>query len=325
MPANDDFRIVRVQPRPTSAREIDEQVRNLLNADGSPLQVECLRAQADNNQTTPLPLWRRALANLVIGQTSEDAARPFKKREFALFSIEDDRAAERETISIDLFIGLKDQIQFSAGRMEGELVPFLSVQRTSIDQSAPAEGERNDVTFGLTSPLYFFRSGGGLAHTLNVTAEWETDSDFDSSMTALRLAWTPFVRNTCLDWLHVWQSESSLNCGFAVVADYADVADPGEKIDLADVDQYGRVGLDLSFTWDQELTGESVLQFGAGYSFRSSFTDDDDGEADLITASLIFLPSDDSHFSFGIEYRHGEDLSSLDEQQTTMIRFGYRQ
>lgn len=324
LPENADFQMERLQSiRRSDEGWINARVRDVLNGETGHIVVRCRRAPAPPNPNVASET-QSFFSGLVVGRTSEDAGRALADREFATFSVENDRAADRETISIDLFIGWDSPLWWRGRGYEGQFVPFVGLQRTEIDQTASATGERNDLTFGITLPVAFYRSGGGIASTLNAAVEWETDTDFDSSMTTARFSWAPQIRGTCFDWHTRWSTQSPWTCSVAVVADYSDVGDPGEKVKLAEVDQYARLGLDVSFAYDYELSGGSVLQAGASYSLREPVSDDD-GEADLISLNLLLLPSDESHFSFGIEYRHGEDLSSFEAQETTLFRVGYRQ
>lgn len=309
-----------------SAEQLSARAVEVLNDRAVWYEIECL---------APAPEPGEGGGGFIIGRSSEDLSRPkLGDREFATISITEDRSAESETAAVEFFVGLPLRNAWLDGRriggtgeLESAITPYFAVHKTDIEQDAPAEGEVDDVTFGVASVNYLF-ADGDLTDAITLSLEWETDVSFDSSMTTARIKWEPLIgrMETCLIPAERFRPQTRgppIRCSASLVADYADVGDPGEKISLQDVDQYTRVGLDFEFDYDFRLTNGNVINLGLGYSIREP-VDGDDGDADMISAELLFLPSPDSHFSFGIEYRHGEDLSSLEEQETTLVRVGFR-
>lgn len=306
-----------------STETASDRARSLLNTRQGDLVVRCIAAQRPPAETN----------NIVVGRSSKDAGRRrLQDREFAQIALTDDRSADRETTAIDLFIGYRNpHWGRSTETIDWGISPFVALQKIEIDQATPAAKEVDDLTFGLSAPIYLYDNG--LQHVIQLDAEWETDTGFESGVTTARISWMPYINETlpCLNRYSAQRSEagvvtrfSRLGCSFNLVAEYVEVGDPGEKAALQTVDQYARAGFDVSFDYDVPVGEGAILNLGVGYALRESFTEDEDGDADLISAEISWLPSETSHFSFGIEYRHGEDLTSLDAQETTMLRFGYR-
>lgn len=303
---------------------VDQRARIIaaLNGPVSWLGVRCPSTDGpvEPDPITVTSIFDSITEHLIVGKSEEDATRSdMADREFATLSITDDRAAEEETTEINLFLGWQFPMMEAGANNDitYRVVPFISLQKTSVERDEPGPEETDDLTFGISVPTVW--RGNIFAPSL----KWETDTDFESSVTALRLDWSP-------EWLlprcfrAYWSTTIRFRCDYAVVVDYSDVGDAGEKSDLEDINQFARAGFDVGFDYYHDLgEGPAQINFGVNYQRRESLNDEG-GDADLLSAVLQILPGDESHFSFGIEYTHGEDLTSLEPDETTMLRIGYR-
>lgn len=321
----DGFVVERSVPSDLTPTQRIERVRLVLSG-----VVEWLTIRCPTNIPSPRTpvaqrenLFSHLIEHLVVGQSEDDVAKEkMGDREFATVSFTDDRAAETETTEIALFLGWNFGMQLAQdGDLRYRFAPFISLEKTSIEQEAPDPDETDDLTFGLSAPME--HDGPWGTHYITPMIKWESDTDFDSSVTSFRVDWSPFVpEEGCFE--EYLSTNFQLRCYYAIVVDYVDVGDAGEKENLLELDQYTRAGIDLGLNYYHDVgEGPSQINLGLIYQRRESLNDEG-GDADLFSAVLQFLPGASSHFSFGIEYNHGEDLSSLDEQETTMVRFGYR-
>lgn len=300
-----------------------EQIRAALNGPVAWLRVSCPSQVAANAETPPAArgFFGAITEHLIVGRSEDDADRDMGDREFATVSFTDDRAADTETTAIEMYLGWQFGTQRANRRLMYQLTPFISLQKTSIEQDGPATGETDDLTFGASGTFWVLGDTNWGRHIISPTLSWGTDTNFDSSVMVAALDWTPVgLGSRCLG--RYLSEDFRLRCDYAFVVDHLNVSDPGEKVELLTRQQFTRVGYDFRLDYYQRV-GAGDVNFGVGYQRRDDISDEG-GDADLISAVLQFMPGAESHFSIGVEYRQGEDLTNLEPSQTTLLRIGYR-
>jgi hypothetical protein len=321
----------------TNAAQRDRRVAEFLDGGARWLTVSCIsEAGRDPASSSPSPTrspFERWVSNVIVGRTNADATRSqLSKREFATFSITDDREADAQTTAIEAFIGFPLPYWAHPDHYsEIGFTPFLSWQRQHVETDAGlVTKDIDNLTFGLSSPIYFYeRSGsnaGDLSFVVQTSVAWETDSEFDSSVGRVELAYVPYHNFPCLS--GYMSSRFLLRCEARLVTDWVEVADPGDKANLQNASEFFRVGLDLGLTFHQPIPGApGLIELAASYSARDDIgqsTTDPDGDADLFRAAISLLPGDESHFAFGVEYRMGENIASMEEQEQVLLQLRYR-
>lgn len=258
------------------------------------------RCRALDVPASPPPPERPTLIVTSVSDAGQTA--DLKDRPFATFSWLDDRQGDSESASIDLFMGFSGPIWFDS------VSPSLAYQRTTGVEPV------NDLALAL--------EGGG--DVLSWTAGYETDDAFESALYRATLTYLPFTGpNPCAK---AWSSppEKGGRCDLWILADYVDVGDTGEKTDLIDRREFGRLGVRLSANrWIRLGEGEDFLQLSGSYTLYETVSGDD-ADADLARVTLDYIPSSESPFSFGLTYERGEDLTSFTPIDQIKITLGYR-
>lgn len=111
----------------------------------------------------------------------------------------------------------------------------------------------------------------------------------------------------------------------AAILDYGEIVRVGDKVALQTIPRYYRVGYDLSSDWLLLAGGPALPRTSLEIDYF--FRDDISGEpanADLFSGSMTFKPSESSDFSLNLTYESGETLTSLTEQETWKLGFGYK-
>ena len=207
----------------------------------------------------------------------------------------------------------------------GDIRPFAGYERIS---SVDPASEVNNLDLGLRGHFRFARNDGKEAYIGGLTAAYETDDRFKSSLTRFEAslslplkAWTD----------RTFPGNGSSKCvicqtaNMTLVTDYVEVSDPGDKLALLDLPQYARLGFDAG--WDVRLNrGKDKPGFG----FNVQYSRRDDLRGDGATASRMisraaYYPTPQSHYVFGLEYDKGEDLISFSNIDRWMLTWGYRQ
>lgn len=216
-----------------------------------------------------------------------------------------------------------------ATRGYGDIRPFTSYERISnVDVSS----EVNNLDVGLRGHFRFAHNDGKEAYTGALTAAYETDDRFDSSLTRFEASLTLPVKTWMDARLPALSSASNnaecLICqttSMTLVTDYVDVSDPGAKSSLVDLPQYARAGFDAQ--WEVRLNrGKDKPGFGLNlqYSRREDLSNRG-ATADRLISRAAYYPTPQSHYVFGLEYDKGKDLSSLTGIDSWMFTWGYRQ
>jgi len=264
-------------------------------------------------------LGKTRIAKDLEGASEEDVA----DSSFATIAGKRDDEANTESYSIDAFLLFE-----GFGSERSKYRPYVGFQRAGANDPTK---DVNDLTFGVDNSRYWETGDthGFLPEIqyLDASLSWETDDQFDSSVTRAEVIYRPY-------WGGKFPTGAGINgcagpntyCVYnvAAVADFAEVSDAGEKTALADVEQYGRLGYNLegSVHWAPDKFGD--LSLGFTYKLRDTFTDDDDGDAQYLTARLGYSPPKAGNYSFGLDYVRGEDLTSLEKQEYWALSFGFR-
>jgi hypothetical protein len=260
-----------------------------------------------------------------VSQTEKDK---YSQRDPARISYYKSASDKSAIVNIRAAIAAPDIAQWGddadATKTSGNVRPFVAYERvTHWNQYS----EVNNLDFGIRSRFRFADDEAEHAYIGNLTAAWQTDDEFQSALTRFEASLKPPVQY----WLYgdsdpkreycVWCQ----NANMTIVADYVGIDDPGDKVTLNNVKQYGRLGYDME--WGVRLkrpAGLPTFGMNVQYSAREDVTSNR-ASADRLGARAMYYPTDTSHFAFGLEYDRGKDLTSLVELDRWMITWGYRQ
>ena len=267
--------------------------------------------------------WRIAST---VNETEKD---DYTKRDPARLSYVDSATDSAPVVSVKGVIAAPAIItwgdQSVATKGFGDIRPFTGYERIS---SVNPASEVNNLDFGLRGHFRFARNDGKEAYIGGLTAAYETDDHFQSSLTRFEASlslplkqWTDrtFIGNGSSDCVICQTTNMTL------VSDYVEVSNPGEKVALLNLPQYARVGFDAG--WDVRLKrGKDKPAFGLNVQYSRR----DDLRGDGATASRMisraaYYPTPQSHYVFGLEYDKGEDLISFSNIDRWMLTWGYRQ
>jgi hypothetical protein len=207
----------------------------------------------------------------------------------------------------------------------GTIKPFVGYERIS---SQSHSSEINNVDLGLRGQYRFGQYDGLPAFNGALSAAYETDDRFKSSLTRIEATlsppWAAWLRERHLiqeDKNCVWCQSS----GLTLTTDYVHVGNPGDKTALYDLPQFARVGFDAGWSvqWKPHPDMAS-LGLDVQLADRQDVTGNS-ATASRLTTRATYYPSAASHVVLGLQYDKGKDLSSLTPIDTWMITWGYRQ
>lgn len=269
-------------------------------------------AASGANQRAKTPEAKSSLPSLVLGKSEDDAGKEFSKRGFATVGMSADWEEDKSTWDVDAFIGWDKPFQLSPS---ADLMPFVAWQYHT--------GKKiDDLTLG-GALIWLEGNLGEDKSVIRIKPAWETDHHFRSSLWRLDATWTPPVFGACERTSN--PGVSYANCEITLVADYAEVANPGRKAALATVANYARVGVDMAVTYAHAVTDDlGYISASAGLSIRQA-PDDKKTDAELFTASLGFLPSKKGAWKISLDYSRGRDLTELTKQDKIVLSVGVRQ
>lgn len=267
---------------------------------GGFVSFPCGGGSGDEPGTTS---WRDALilTNVDDSGSTEDP----ENRPFASFSWLSDRETDEETASVDLYLGFSEPIWF------GAVSPSLAYQRKT------GSDPLNDLTFALA----------GEYGPLTWSAGYETDDDFDSALyrAAFQFDLTDSV-GLC-DFLFGSDGGGNLRggrCDLALLADYVDVTDIGDKAGLLDRRDFARAGGRFALSWWlEDPATEGYWLLDGSYTAYGTLSGDD-ADADLGKLSISYVPGRDSPYSLGVSFERGADLTSFSRIDQVKVEFGLR-
>jgi hypothetical protein len=295
-----------------------------------PISAPVIAAQPAPEDGKPKTGLRAAISHWRIASTVNETEKDdYTKRDPARLSYVDNAADSAPVISAKGVIAAPAIItwgdQTVATRGFGDIRPFAGYERISCVNPG---SDVNNLDFGLRGHFRFARNDGKEAYIGGLTAAYETDDRFQSSLTRFEAslslplkAWTD----------RTFPGNGSSECvicqtaNMTLVTDYVNVSDPGEKVALLNLPQYARAGFDAQ--WDVRLNrGKDKPGFGLNVQY--SRRDDLSGEgatASRMISRAAYYPTPQSHYVFGLEYDKGEDLISLSTIDRWMLTWGYRQ
>lgn len=319
------------QPEPTTTRDRVAAFYDLDRADG--YRVRCLspgQARDPNAPPPARPEWR-----IDVGATQADLLKSLEDRETASVSLRVDQQADTEIGTVRGVVaatwsppGGPDQTVWFRGG------PYLGYER--VTHPSPDKAI-NNLEVGVRGSWLFYPGAtdadAAYGSWLTLSSALLTDDQGDSSAWRVEAAFRPgfgdaifrsgygFDR-TVVDEASYWVTARwDLN----LIADYAEVTDPGEKQALLTRPDFLRWGYDLSgelrLRWRERAP---TVGLSAIYQYRDDLNDAG-GNADRITARLKYYPSKESRWAFGIEYDRGENVLSLEPMENWLMTLGYRQ
>ena len=289
-----------------TAGDIDSVASAYLRGDFHGITIECPQPPSDGPGPgrTGGPATSR-LIRLVVTSGPDDLWLPLASRGFGTFGYTDDREAGSQSITADVVIGTEP---FDLGPTSW--AAYVDYQRNT-SSAAP----QNDLAFGLRGEWT------DDSHRLSWAGSYETDDEFESSLYRAELGWEP-PRLALCSTMAGSDPRQYFVCRGGLWADYASIADPGDKTSLLGVEDYLRVG-----GWANILFGRrfqtGAFEAEAGYELMEPITGDY-GDAARGFASLRYIPGDTSNFSFSVTYEAGEDITSLVRSELIKIELGVR-
>jgi hypothetical protein len=258
------------------------------------------------------PLWSR----VIIGAGVADIAQSFDKRSFATIGYAEDGKKGTDTKTADIVFALRPMPLLGAGTLdEVSWTPFLELDR----KTAPARAdELNDLGLGMT--FITGRKINRLPLMIQGEGGWQTDDRFNASLWRGAISASPPSWGICA---RAVGERTSFRCSTRVLADYANVSDPGDKKKLKELSDYARVGLDFEVVFGWQMANDAVLSWRGAYQARRPF-DGSDADAELWNGEISIAPSKASHFNFSLSYTAGESLDSLVPIEQLQIKLGVR-
>ncbi|HEV7691606.1 MAG TPA: hypothetical protein VGO52_12310 [Hyphomonadaceae bacterium] len=245
---------------------------------------------------------------LIIGETKDDLSREkFADQKFGKISLTSEDGDTTATAKFALGLARRPIIANSPVYW----TPYLEYNRKTAET---ADKEVNEVNIG-ASFLY------DLFNTVSYSSlEWQTDDKGKASVWNIETRGVLPTPSACISLQEGWY----LRCGFDVAADYVDVQDAGENSELADKQEYARLGGDISASISHEL-GLGLISLSAGYHARFDISGED-ATAELSEVALAYEPDKKkSHFEFSASYQWGKEIGTLTDTDVFTISIGYRQ
>ena len=277
----------------------------------------------------------------------------FKSREAAQFAITLDREnkintadpgqtavfVENEVFQADMAVSLDKFFRIHRGELEIEsrgdethdiyISPYAALQyKTNLDNTK----ETDNLSFGLKlnqSLPESFKIPLNISGILSASTEvdgysvnlaYVTDIEQRESRQWFAEAKTEFVT---AEFLNIPNVQTFL--GLTAVMDYSQVDEFVDKVKLKDINEFLRLGYDLSASAAYNLTDGLRLGLDVNYQFRDTLTNEA-ANADHVTASLNFKPVSrpDLELSYGIVYERGETLISLEDVEIRKLAIGLK-
>lgn len=305
------------------------RMRDFLSRRATWITVTCVVPEASQPSRDTAASW---ISRTRVAQTLDGARGALKDSNYATISGRWDDTNQTDTFSFEgvalfppLFRTSDEYDSEQTGLIHDfRLQPFVGYQRTEADDPSK---EVNNVTVGIDMPFTIDDSdaAGWLpnVHNFAFSLEYQTDDHFDSAMTRAEFSYYPSWGGRLGDDRRADCLSGRCGWGVAGVLDYADVHDTTRRPKLADIEQFARVGFNVSAGyymgppdgWEVSLTGD--------YRHRESLNDEG-GDASLFKGRIAFAPSATGHVSFGLDYVSGEDLTSLADQEYWAISIGFR-
>lgn len=298
---------------PAHAPAATVRPRDFLNGDWYWVSVTCTAAVA--HAAKPEPRAPRPsdvdAPELVFAKEEADIGKDFKKRGFASIGVSSDREAKTTTWDVDAYLGYT--APFLGHGTPIEFQPFASLQYHT--------GKKKVDDFAVGGAVLWYPNNGGWEVALK--GAWESDHKLKSSLWRADLGVTPPWFDFCESW-NV-PGKSFARCEITGIGDFEDVANPGDKTDLATRNNFGRLGVDGRFSFGWSLgKGIGFGTIAAGVSSRWTVWGSH-SNATLWTASVGLTPSDSAHWKVSIDYSRGRDLTDLSRQHKIVLTVGVRQ
>jgi hypothetical protein len=244
--------------------------------------------------------------NLIVAETMEEAAKDGDRKP-ATLAWTRDRDGNSDSADVDIFIGFP---AWDVGALEQGIRPFVAMQK----DTSKAE-EVNDLTAGI---MTMWNASWPLSPTFTAALSAESDDEFDAEV------WRgDLFAHLDVDCGFLGRGNWGVMCYPRLVADHANINDPGEKEKLAKLSSYTRLGAGLDIAWWYHLSEDLRLNLDAGYTFRND-VDGSDADAERTTFGISFSPRGADWFSFGAEWAQGEDLTSLESVDEIAVKIGFK-
>ncbi len=262
-------------------------------------------------------------------------------RPYAEIAYVSDKDANENSLSIYGTVGLvwPDIVYRSRANREerGGLVArfaptvFAQIEREGVGKFSPNDVDNLNLGLQLggflqtRTPLgHPDQPSRTVTHYIDLNARYLSDTRLDSSGWSVAARFTPGIP---LPGSNVaWQpldGRARLRWRLTGVADYVSIDDPGRKAKLVDAPRYGRLGFDIAASARYYLGAErkQAILLTFDYSLRKDLGRQP-GNAQLLAGRFLIEPT--PNFSFGVAYDRGENLDTLEHNETIKLTLGVR-
>lgn len=291
-----------------------------------------------------------------IAQQSQDLTRPYHRRSFARLSYQSNEVNDRRALNVRMAAALPIAKVWTTTIADDEDNPdnirqintqirtFVEYRKQTDNDNNP-RNETNNLSLGLTMARAVESRASACSNPLAPNQEryarwrseseikWITDDVFASSQALASLSgvyepcfpkhWNtdPFGWVTDATPLNVgrfnWSAEYTLSL------DASEVFVPGEKFRLLDVEDFQRWGGGVRWRGRWTLPNNTAITAQADYVQRIGFNTDI-ANIELVKGSVNFRPHAHGRVNFGIDFVRGNNLVSLQEQDSWRIGLGIR-
>lgn len=323
--------------------------------DPNSIRVTCkqVNPKVTGEKTKPTKL---TLSKVVVGKTTADISKSLKKRDSAALSLKLDRATKLEVENEDgtstfvdndvvsanfvvaypkLFNLAKSEYELDGAKTDTSLYlsPYVGLE---YESNIDPEKETDNLSFGLNlkksfgiAPLNIGKDEFGPFtispdfSSVELDLEYITDIEERESKQWFTQARMPLLNIFPSSYWGVDRKSFQPTFDLTAVMDYSSVDERGDKAELKDKD-YHRIGYDAELQMRLFEVSDWEFDYTAKYSFRETL-DSSAANADYWDMGFKFKPTPESNFEYGISYKRGENLKTLEDIESWEVTIGYKQ
>lgn len=297
-----------------------------------PSQTDDETTQTTENTSQKTPMFERSGSRLLLtGAVSDFDEADLEDRSFATYTFTDEVRADSETWDINVALGYNwtflPTSRAPTRINQIDLTPFVSVRRKGGDLDDP-EDELNEFSAGVAWAMRHIRDVNGPTRFTLLSGDfrWITDDSADARAVAATLRYPlPFWSALGYrQWSDLGTSDWELNWSTEPVFEGVWIDNPGDTFPTG-LNEYRRVGADTRFALRYNREGMPfVPSVNLSYAVRDDLDPSGAADAAIFKGSVALAPNDESNYQISLQYRTGQDLTKLTEQQQWQIVFGVR-